>query len=335
MFFRRKVIIKIGEPIYDLSNLTIEEISNFVREKVKNLIEEEQWINEVIVDYDETYEKNSIFREFLNLFIIPIINNLPTKLFLKTTKKAQEVHQHATTYKALEIVYTFDNKINFNEGILKGLLLSFFQKTNNAKALRNRLRLVKKKIKESIDYFLSKNKKEIQILSLASGSNKAVLETVSILKDKANFKIFSVDKHLDAIEYSKSLAKSLNIYDFCEWYQDTISNFLKICKENNKKFDIIEMVGFLDYVEKDKAIYLFNEIFDILENDGFFICGNIKDNKERKFITEVIKWPGLIFRDEYDLLKILKNSKFKNSRYKIIYEPLKIHGIIFAYKHGG
>jgi len=279
---------------------------------------------EIVIDNDfKDYEVNGFLRKAIDSFLIPVLNRLPSGLFIKSSKQAKMVHEGATTHKALEVIYSFDNQLNFERGILDAFLTYFWQKTNHAKALRNRLRLVKKELEKAIHSF---NKKEIRILNLACGSNRAIIEVIGLHKEKFDFEVFGVDKNDSAIEYGKSLASIFDIAHLFKWHKDTISNFLR--SNNNIKFDIIEMVGFLDYIKDEKAVLLFDQIYSALSDDGIFITGNIKDNPEKRFVTDVVGWPNLIFRNESDLIKLLINSKFESSNIKIIYEPHNIHGVI-------
>ncbi len=60
----------------------------------------------IIVDNDHRdYEVNSFLRKAINLFLIPILNRLPRRLFVNSGKRAETVHKHATTHKALEVIY--------------------------------------------------------------------------------------------------------------------------------------------------------------------------------------------------------------------------------------
>lgn len=284
----------------------------------------------IIIDSNpQDYEINNFLKRAINFLLIPILNRLPRGFFVKSGKRAETVHQHATTHKALEVIYSFDHKLKFEKGILDGFMAYFWLKTNNAKALRNRLKLVKKELEKAIHLI---KKKEIRILNLAAGSNRGVVEVVGLYKDNFDFEVFCVDKNESAIEDAKKLARFFNIEHILKFNQDTISNFLKNNNGNEIKFDIVEMVGFLDYVEDKKAILLFDQIYSALTDKGIFIVGNIKDNSERKFVTEVVGWPNLIFRSESDLIKLIMNSKFKLSKVEIIYEPQNIHGVVICRK---
>lgn len=281
----------------------------------------------IILDKDPAYEINSFFRRLINFFLIPLLNNLPRRLFVGSSQTAEAVHKQATTHRALDLIYSFNHKLNFDKGIIDGFLTYFWQSTNNAKALRNRFKLVKKELEKAI---YSLGKKEIKLLNLACGSSKAVIEVVAKHRDDFIFKVSGVDKSELAIEDSRKLSSDFKVGHLFNWHQDTISNFLK--KHSNLKFDIIEMVGFLDYLEDEKAISLFDQIYSVLSDKGVFITGNIKDNPERKFLTEVVGWPHLIFRNESDLTKLFEASQFKASKIEIVYEPQKIHGVVVCKK---
>ncbi len=278
-------------------------------------------------DHQQNYEVNNFLRKAINLFLIPILNRLPRRLFVGSGKRAKTVHEHAATHRALEVIYSFDHKLRFDKGILDGFMAYFWLKTNNAKALRNRLRLVKKELEKTIN---SLNKKEIRILNLACGSNRAIIEIVGRHKDNFDFEVFAVDKNELALEDARKLANLFDIHHLFNCHQDTVSKFLE--RNHNAKFDIIEMVGFLDYLNDEKAINLFNQIYSNLTKKGVFISGNIKDNPEKKFVIEVVGWPNLIFRNESDLINLLMNSKFKSSEIKIVYEPQNIHGVVVCKK---
>lgn len=282
----------------------------------------EQKYNQIKIytDYDGIYEIDGLLRKLMDFFTIPLLNNLPSSIFVKSSKKAESVSKHATTHKALEIVYNFNYKFDFRKGILEEIFTYLWNLTHNAKALRNRLKLVKKQLMKSISEV---EKDEITIASLACGSTRAVIETIANFKSNKNFKIYAVDKNEKALEASKSLAKSLKIEHLFTWYQASINDFLDSL--NEIQFDIIEMVGFLDYRNDEEAIELFNKIYDRLNQEGFFITGNIKPNPEVKFLVNVVKWPYLIFRNENDLITLFSKSKFVNSTMEIVTEPQHIH----------
>lgn len=279
------------------------------------------------------YETNSFLKEIFDFFFIPILNNLPPDLksaVKKTHKSAKEVIENKTSHKALEVLY---NKGERKERV--NLLEKFFQKiwfsTNNAKAVRNRLKAVEKEI-----YYFGENiikEKDLKIFSIASGSARAVIESIEKLNVPENRKVFVsfLDKNPEAIKYSKEKVLNMNFNKnfIFDWYTDTASNFDKHLEKGN--VDIIEMVGLLDYFDDEKIIKIFSKIKKKLNKNGVFITANIDNNKERKFVTNFIDWK-MIYRNNKDLRKLAVEAGFDKNKIKIYYEPLKIHAILIAKK---
>lgn len=289
-----------------------------------------QSIKVVIDNNPKEYEINNFLKKAINVFLIPILNRIPRRLFVGTSKKTEIIQKNVTTHKALEVIYSFSNELNFENGLLDGFFTYFWLNTNHAKALRNRLKLVKKELGKAIHSF---NKKEIKILNLACGSNRAIIEVIGMHKDNFDFEVFCVDKNDSAIEDAKKLCSIFDIEHLFKWRQDTVSGALgNHINSNGIKFDIVEMVGFLDYVKDEKAVILFDQIYSVLSENGVFITGNIKDNTERRFVTDVAGWPNLIYRDENDLIRLLMKSKFMGTSTRIIYEPHNVHGVVVCKK---
>ena len=176
-----------------------------------------------------------------------------------------------------------------------------------------------------------KNKKDvIKLFSLASGSARAVIEVMGKLKKQGIIvEAKLLDLNQGALEKSKEIAIENDVLNSISLCRDKVSNFIEYC--DGWRPDIIEMVGFLDYLNDEKALSLFKKIISTMTPGGFFITCNIKDNYERKFITKILNW-DMIYRDEIDLAKLMLESGFLPSRCKIIYEPSLIHGLTMGEK---
>ncbi|MEK7120725.1 MAG: class I SAM-dependent methyltransferase [Patescibacteria group bacterium] len=289
----------------------------------------------IITEKSNGFEVNNIAKSVINFFLIPILNNLPPKsveLIKKSNKGAKEVVENATTHTALELLY--------NKGFMpekQSLLTKFFLKIwfniNNAKAVRNRLKIVRREFKKIL---LEKSKigDYIHILSIASGSARAILEVLSDkdIVEEIDLDLISVtfiDKNPKAIEYSKELSKKVSNYNF-NWINDSVGNYFRTY-EFKEGFDIVEMVGLLDYFDNEQSIKIFNQISKKIKDGGVLITANINNNPERKFLTRTIGW-NMRYRSAEELLLLLTKSGFDSKLIKAYYEPLKIHSIVVAIK---
>lgn len=236
----------------------------------------------------------------------------------------RKVKEYAKTWKAMDLIYnhTFPKKL-----LLGGALDEFYWHGLNCQALRNRYKLVKKELRNAISKF--ETGQEVRIASLACGSAQCLIEIVTEYKAKdITIRAILIDIAPEALEAAKNLAAKYSVSDQVETHQINLSN----TNENEIVLDkfkpqIIEMLGFLDYVDQVEAISFVKKLYGCLPEDGILITCNIAPNMERYFLKWVINWP-MVYRRENILKEIAEKSGFRE--YKVIYEPLKIHGILIA-----
>lgn len=292
---------------------------------------------EIFVDNDHSngYEFSGFFRKILNFIITSVLNILPKNFqtyIKKSHKSAEEVIEHATTHRALEILYK-RGKTNTSDGFFQRVAhLIWFEVLNNSIAIRNRLKLTKKEIKTAI-YTIDKHSSSltINILSIASGSARAVIEVLQSLNSpQKEIGAKFLDKNPGAIEYSRRLAGNLMEKYKLSWITDTAGNFYKHYR-NGGNPDIIEMVGLLDYFDETKSITLLSFIHEYLNENGFLITANIIHNREQKFISKVVGWP-MVYRSPKNLIDSALAAGFSPQNIKVVCEPLKIHAVLVAKK---
>ena len=242
---------------------------NFNKKKVINDVE-------VLVEKDSSlnYEIDNFFNRFYDSLIIIFLKLTPHFLieFLinKTSKKARKVKEKATTYYALDRLYA-GNKLSFKRGFLRGFVDYFWFNLRNPRAVRNRLKLVKKILEEIIIKKIErKQNKFINFLSLGCGSARAIVGVIYRNK-KINPNILDIkllDKEEEALKYSQKLIlkNQLGKYHF-SFILDKINNFDRYL--NSDHLDIIEMVGVLDYLSDEKAIEIFKKFIVIFHQEDF------------------------------------------------------------------
>lgn len=277
------------------------------------------------VDIDDSYELMSRLSKLINAIWITCATLLPYKFshqLLVQSKKAETIKTYSTQYRALEEMYTY------RRGRINGWV-SFFDfiwlNQRNPRALRNRLKLFEKILRNEI-----KNrhfKGEIRILSLGSGSARGVIETIAY-NEKKSVRALLIDKDINAIEYSKELAKDFKVQDSIQYSLQSIQNSFATIRDF--KPDIVEMVGILDYLNDERVIHILNELFSILDQSSTVIIANINRNLEESFISRTVKW-RMIHRTPTDLYNLISKTKYENN-FKIIYEPLMVHGVAILRK---
>ncbi len=290
----------------------------------------------IFVDNDREcgYEFSTVLRRACNFTLTAILNSLPLGFqtyIKKSHKSAEEVIEHATTHRALEVLYQHGRTHSSRTLFQKLAHRVWFGILNNSIAIRNRLKLTKKEIKSALDLLEQGEGNAINILSIASGSARAIIEVLQSLGGrKKTISAKFLDKNPEAIDYSRQLAGDLAQRYKLEWITDTAGNFYKHYS-NGAKPDIIEMVGLLDYFDQTKCITLLAFVYEYLQAGGVFITANIIHNREQKFISKIVGWP-MVYRSPKDLIDLALAAGFDPQKTKVVCEPLKIHAVLVAGK---
>lgn len=286
----------------------------------------------IVVDNSEGYETVGFGRRIFNyLFWFPFANCLPkgfgTWLFVHSSKRTNLARRYSKTYKALELIYSY-NGLRFSEGGIFDSLFSYFWESNmlNAWAVRNRLRLVKKELKEIL--LEKRDKQKIRILSLASGSARAVIEVLGELKDM-NIEVRLVDTSRNALSYSRELAEKYDVIHKISWVRTDVRGVEQICE--NWQPDIVEVVGLMDYLNRKESVELITKIYKCLDKNGSLIISNVNNNPERRFVKEIVNW-DMVYRDPCELAELLTAGGFDSQHCWVIYEPICIHAVAIALK---
>jgi len=285
----------------------------------------------ITVVNDNIYKKISAKRKVFNhLFWLPFINYVPEKFgvwfFNKSSEHTRQITKLAKSSMALEMMYGYDGfKLNGN-GFADSFFTSFWEGgTLNAHAVRNRFKLVKKELKE---IFLKDNRQKIKILSLASGSARAIIEVLAEL-DGIEVEARFVDMSRDALDYSKGLAEKYQVTGQINWIRGNVTDINKLC--GGWRPDVVEFVGLMDYLDEKMAIGMIASIHRHLENDGHLIFSNINHNKEKRFVDKIVNWDQ-IYRTPCQLGDLLLAGGFDGQHCRVLCEPIGIQTVAIARK---
>ncbi len=238
-------------------------------------------------------------------------------------KVSRAIKDGAASWKALDLLYNykFGEPNSRTDNFWVGNML-------NTQAIRNRFKLVKKEIRSALLKF--KGEKEIRVISLACGSAQAMLETMfDLSREGVNVKIILVDQEQSALDYARKTAAWFGLSDQIETRCMSVAQISRIARDF--KPHVIEMLGLLDYFKQETAINLAKRIKESLLDGGIFLTCNIAPNLEMKFLEIVMNWP-MIYRKPSELYDVAYSAGFDASNIRLIYEPLKIHGILIAQK---
>ena len=229
----------------------------------------------------------------------------------------------AAGWRSLDIFYNYHEKIKpqLNGGFEKFITRHWIEKMQNRQAVANRYKIVVNLLVDAFNKFI--NQKEIRLVSVASGSAQAVIAAIKKCQ-RLNVRVVLIDTDESAIEKSREDVRMAGLEDTFAFIHGTTKELEKICQDFHPH--IIEMVGFLDYRPKKKAIQLINRINKCLLPGGFFLTCNIRKNPERIFLNWVLLWP-MIYRNKEQFAELLTSGGFSPENINIFYEPFQIHGI--------
>lgn len=253
------------------------------------------------------------------------------KIFKQSSTATRIIAEQNASYASLEEMYSWSKRKkqiwcsyesmskmieneNFNEYFWQESVL-------NAAALRNRLRLVKYLLKNTIDNLKSQ---PIKILSLASGSAKAVIDTIADYNGHHQFQANFLDASRNALNYSQQLAQNLNQHQL-SWQRGFVETFSQ--KFSDFEPDIVEIVGYLDYPQDDQVVKILSQIKKFLPLNGTLIAGNVQPNQEQWFVHEIVGWKPMQYRTPSYFSKLLLEAGFAPNQIQIFIEPMGIHTI--------
>ncbi len=254
-----------------------------------------------------------------------------TIFFDKYNKVANLLRNGVTTSIALDITYNLP-KIIAERRSISQCLVWFWINQPDGLGGRNRLKLIYSHIIEKVSNKLEISD-EVNILSLACGSAQAIIEALAKLrKDYPSKKInlTLVDLNQTSLQMAKYLAEKRGVSSDIKLEIANIKNFLD--NQPNNTWDIIEMVGFLDYRKNNSVIKISTAIRRILKPGGVFITSSVSPSLWSYTVRWVTNWPLLIRRSKNKFRKILMKGWQEDDNQYFRYVPTKTHVIAILTK---
>lgn len=277
-----------------------------------------------------TFATTRSFKATLRAVTVRYANGPPRSAsfwFDGQSKTLAAIRAGATSYRALDIIY---NHLNLDvEGTFGARLGRWWVDMANAQAVRNRLRITESLLSQQIWSRVAK--KRVRILSIASGSAQAVVAAVAkcrqaIQAEGGDLEVRLLDRDPAALAYAKQLAEHHGVGQYFTYFQGDAGDFRTVaCDRGTWQPDIVEMVGFLDYRPRDKAISLVGKVRQVVAPDGVFLTCHIAANPEAFVLRWLIKWP-MLYRSPEAIEEIVRLGGF--GRTEVLQEPHEIHTIV-------
>ena len=203
----------------------------------------------------------------------------------------------------------------------------WWMRIRNAQAVRNRLIIAKNELRLAIDNAAIGND-DVLILSLAAGTAQGVIEAAADANARGiKTRIMLVDQDESALRYARDLAHIYGVE--VQTVEGNVLSFSKII--GSFKADIVEMMGFVDYLRDGLAIALLKKIRLHLGTGGKLLTCHIHPNSESYFLKHVVDWDArMLYRTRDQLEDLLISSGFSTPQ--IITEPHGIHSVAVATK---
>jgi extracellular factor (EF) 3-hydroxypalmitic acid methyl ester biosynthesis protein len=194
----------------------------------------------------------------------------------------------------------------------------YYHVLHAAKAVINRkkyfIELVKRKV--------SKMNRPLQLLNIASGPCRDVLELLKQVPIQ-KLKIHCVEMDPKAIEYARNLLGT-----YANDIEFTRRNIFKF--NTCEKFDLIWSAGLFDYFENDVFVRLLSQIHKWCAPSGEIVIGNFSTfNPSRSYMEKALNW-YLFHRTHEELKKIAFEAGFNYDQIEVRSEELGVNLFLHA-----
>ncbi|MEK9183193.1 MAG: class I SAM-dependent methyltransferase, partial [Patescibacteria group bacterium] len=213
---------------------------------------------------------------------------------------------------------------------IRGRLVRFWLNQPDGQAVRNRLRITYKELLTELCRLWTANKRQIRVLSLACGSAQATIEALARFLEfkpeaRGMVELHLVDLSGSSLLRAIHLAKERGVESYVHIHVKDVKTFVR--GELNDLWDIVEMVGFLDYRPWKSAVEICREIRRILRPNGLFVSAHIGPSAWSFAVRWAINWSLLIRRTVGAYRRILFEAGFIHCEIEMRVEPHRIHPV--------
>lgn len=244
------------------------------------------------------------------------------------------VRNGVTTSAALDVIYSVPVALRQPQTIGERII-RFWLDQPDGQAVRNRLRLTYRFIRGELERLYQTGQKRIRFLVLACGSAQASIEAAALFLAEhrdAQVELWLVDISQSSLRRAVRLAQFRGIGGSVQVAVENLKHFVKDQKQES--WDLVEMVGFLDYRSWKSAVSICQEVRRLLRPGSRFVSAHIAPSPWAFVVRWVINWPLLRRRSPESFRQILSQAGFRKEEIAIEVEPNRIYSISLCCKGG-
>lgn len=244
------------------------------------------------------------------------------------------VRNGVTTSAALDVIYSVPVALRQPRTIGERII-RFWLDQPDGQAVRNRLRLTYRSIREELERLYQTGQKRIRFLVLACGSAQASIEAATLFLSQhrdAQVELWLVDISQSSLRRAVRLAQFRGIGGSVQVAVENLKRY--VGRQDKESWDLVEMVGFLDYRSWKSAVSICQEVRRLLRPGGRFVSAHIAPSPWAFVVRWVINWPLLCRRPPESFRQMLTQAGFGKEEITIEVEPNGIYSVSVASKGG-
>jgi len=239
---------------------------------------------------------------------------------------AERVREGVVTSAALDVIYSTPVALANPQG-WRERAIAFLLNQPDGQGVRNRLRYTYLSIRTELDRLYRSGRRDIRMVTLACGSAQASIEAVADfirLRPDCRVGLLLVDLSEPSLRRAARLAQARGVADCVEIRLQNLRTFLA---ESGPDWDIVEMVGFLDYRSRESVMRLCGAVRGILVRGGLFIGAHIAPSPLAFNVRWAVNWPLLVRRSPEAYEDLLLHSGWSRDEVELWVEFHRIHAV--------